>query len=83
MKRLTFENPIDCAGCGACAAICPHKCIEMCKDSLGFNIPRFQYPEKCIDCGLCYKCCPQIEKRENQSCSSYSEYGQNKNRNEF
>ena len=83
MKRLTFENPIDCAGCGACAAICPRKCIEMCKDSLGFNIPRFQYPEKCIDCGLCYKCCPQIEKRENQSCSSYSVYGQNKNRNDL
>lgn len=78
MKRLAFENPIDCAGCGACAAICPCHCIEMGKDTLEFNIPQFAHPERCIDCGLCYRTCPQV-KREKTPQHPFCVYGQNRN----
>lgn len=80
MKRLKFDNPIECSGCGACAAICPRQCIKMKKDSLHFNIPHLEKPEECIDCGLCFKVCPQVKKRENELQKSIWVYGQNKNR---
>ena len=83
MKRLKFDNPIECAGCGACAAICPHLCIKMDKDCLGFNIPRFENQDACIDCGLCSKVCPQNKDRTDTFQKSYWVYGQSKKVNEL
>lgn len=78
MKRLKFDNPLDCAGCGACVSICPRHCIEIVKDDLEFNIARLEHPELCIDCGMCYKVCPQIKHRDNQKLNSVCVYGQSK-----
>lgn len=83
MNRLKFDNPIDCTGCGACAAICPHDCIEIVKDSLGFNISKLVHPDKCIDCGLCSKTCPQTKKSNNQCQKSFCVYGQNLDREQL
>lgn len=83
MNRLKFDNPIDCSGCGACAAICPRHCIEMTKDTLGFNIPNLVNSKECIDCGLCYKTCPQIKKKDDEIQRSLCIYGQNKDKNQL
>lgn len=80
MKRLKFDNPIECSGCGACAAICPRQCIKMKKDSLDFNFPHLEKPDECIDCGLCFKVCPQVKKRVDELQKSIWLYGQNKNK---
>ena len=55
MIRIT--DKAACCGCGACANICPKKCIEMKSDGEGFLYP--QADERvCINCGLCEKVCP-------------------------
>lgn len=46
-----------CTGCGACASICPKKCINMVADKEGFTRPIID-KEACIDCGKCKKICP-------------------------
>lgn len=49
----------SCTGCGACAAICPQKCISMQIDESGFYFPQCE-ANKCIQCGLCEKICPVL-----------------------
>ena len=46
----------NCTACGACVQICPQKCIQLEKDSLGFEYPSIN-AEQCINCGLCEKSC--------------------------
>ncbi|MBQ9082390.1 MAG: Coenzyme F420 hydrogenase/dehydrogenase, beta subunit C-terminal domain [Clostridia bacterium] len=46
-----------CTGCGACAQICPKKCIDMIPDAEGFLRPVIREAE-CIHCGRCRKVCP-------------------------
>lgn len=48
-----------CYGCGACAAVCPVKCIELKPDKrlLGHIYPIID-KSKCIDCGRCVRVCP-------------------------
>ena len=61
---------INCTGCGACAEICPVKCINMGENKLGHIIPVIK-TEKCISCGLCKKKCPQnksVEGRAPKKC---------------
>lgn len=53
---LKIDNPADCCGCTACAAICPHDAITMQPDALGFLYPKVDV-SKCIDCGLCERVC--------------------------
>ena len=50
----------DCIGCGACAQVCPSKCIEV-RDDVGASPPRrvlVQHFDACIMCGQCERYCP-------------------------
>ena len=50
----------DCIGCGACAQVCPPKCIEV-TDDLESDPPRrtlVQHFDACIMCGQCERYCP-------------------------
>jgi len=50
----------DCTGCGACAEVCPPKCIEVI-DDLDASPPKrvlVQHLDACIVCGQCERYCP-------------------------
>ena len=50
----------QCIGCGACAQVCPSKCIEV-VDELAAEPPRrtlVQHFDACIMCGQCARYCP-------------------------
>lgn len=46
-----------CTGCGACAAVCPKRCIAMNGDEEGFLRPVID-DSVCIHCGACTRVCP-------------------------
>ena len=49
-----------CIGCGACAQVCPPKCIDVI-DDLESSPPRrilVQHLDACILCGQCERYCP-------------------------
>lgn len=46
-----------CAGCTACASICPKKCIQMQSDEEGFLYPVTDV-KSCVGCGACENVCP-------------------------
>lgn len=53
-------NADGCTGCGACAQVCPPKCIEVI-DDLGSSPPKrilVQHLDACIVCGQCERYCP-------------------------
>ena len=54
---INIQNPQDCCGCEACAAVCPRQCISMQENEEGFLYPLVDV-SKCIQCGLCNKVCP-------------------------
>ena len=57
-------NQAFCAGCGACAAICPANALKMELDESGFFKPkRF---DSCIQCGKCVAICPSLNFVENK-----------------
>ena len=50
----------DCTGCGACAEVCPPKCIEVI-DDISSSPPKrvlVQHLDSCILCGQCERYCP-------------------------
>ncbi|MFC1461837.1 4Fe-4S dicluster domain-containing protein [Verrucomicrobiota bacterium] len=50
----------DCMGCGACAEVCPSKCIDV-SDDISANPPArslLQHLDACICCGQCERYCP-------------------------
>jgi len=50
----------DCIGCGACAEVCPPKCIDVI-DELAPAAPKrrlVQHLDACIWCGQCERYCP-------------------------
>lgn len=52
-----------CTGCGACANICPKKCIELEEDECGFEYPHV-FRAACVNCGLCENVCPLMKDEE-------------------
>lgn len=52
-----------CAGCSACASICPKQCIKMKADPNGFKYPALIHPASCIECGMCERACPVLNER--------------------
>lgn len=46
-----------CTSCGACAYVCPKKCITMGENELGIIYPIMDDTD-CISCKLCHKVCP-------------------------
>jgi polysaccharide pyruvyl transferase WcaK-like protein/coenzyme F420-reducing hydrogenase beta subunit len=64
--RTALADKKTCSGCGACAAVCPSKCIKMEESKEGFLYPNVDYT-KCTDCGLCRKVCIVNQKIESKS----------------
>ena len=68
-------NKINCIGCGACAEICPKKCISLAKDRKGFLVASVDV-EQCIKCNKCDSVCPNktaVSKTEPKEClAAYS-----------
>lgn len=60
---VSVTNKSLCVGCGACADICPRKCINMTYDGEGFLYPDIE-ESSCSDCGLCTGVCPVINAPE-------------------
>lgn len=60
---INITQKANCCGCGACAQVCPKKCITMEPDSEGFLYPVVD-TQTCVDCGLCEKVCPILNKAE-------------------
>lgn len=56
-------NEAGCIGCGACAEVCPPKCIDVI-DELDSTPPKrllVQHLDACIWCGQCERYCPTRE----------------------
>ena len=53
----------DCIGCGACAQVCPPKCIDIIDelDSIPPKRQLVQHLDACIWCGQCERHCPTGE----------------------
>ena len=54
---IVIKDKSKCAGCTACASICPQHCISMVEDEESFVFPKVDI-EKCIHCDRCDKVCP-------------------------
>lgn len=52
VAKLEFF-PEQCAGCGACVAVCPHRVW-----GLQDGLPRIKEKDACMECGACAKNCP-------------------------
>ena len=60
--NISFMDESSCCGCGACAYICPAKCIEIIENSRGFSLPIVG--DGCIECGRCLAICPSLDGGE-------------------
>ncbi len=61
-----------CTGCGACAYVCPKKCIAMAEDDIGAIYPNID-ESKCIRCQKCKQACPQLKRQEcSRSLKAYA-----------
>lgn len=60
---IEIKDKSKCCGCGACANICPHNCIEMKPDKEGFLHPQVDR-EACIRCGLCIRACQYLQEKK-------------------
>lgn len=69
---LHVKKQKDCCGCGACAAICPKKCITIqSEEGTGFHYPQLTKSEECIHCNQCNTVCPY--EQSHNVCHSVGE----------
>ena len=59
IEEMIAKNRADCAGCEACANVCPKNAIEMKADAEGFYYPIIDH-KKCVQCGKCDRTCPVL-----------------------
>ena len=52
MIIMAFKITEECIKCGACAALCPQKCISEGEEKYKID------EAKCIECGQCASVCP-------------------------
>lgn len=45
---------VSCIFCGACARVCPSRCIEVDAKGCSFSCD----PNACVQCGICEEACP-------------------------
>lgn len=55
-----------CAGCGACAVICPKNAIALKENTAGFYEAVID-GESCAHCGQCAEICPRLSDKEGRS----------------
>lgn len=60
-NMIDITEKRNCCGCGACAQICPKKCITMKSDIEGFLYPVVD-KSNCIGCNLCDSVCQYKNK---------------------
>lgn len=61
-------NSDKCFGCGACANICPQRCITFAPDFEGFIQPKVA-ETVCTKCGLCDSVCPIANDKAGHTCN--------------
>ncbi|MEG0523163.1 MAG: Coenzyme F420 hydrogenase/dehydrogenase, beta subunit C-terminal domain [Erysipelotrichaceae bacterium] len=74
---IKITNKDECCGCGACANICPKKCITMTEDQEGFLYPVVEESD-CIDCSLCETVCPILNSSKGSTFEKQGYIIQNK-----
>lgn len=55
-----------CTACGACASVCPLKCIEIKRDCNGFYNPEID-EDRCVKCNRCSKVCPANQRAKGKN----------------
>lgn len=65
VKEMICEKN-KCTGCGACANVCPMKCITMKYSEEGFLYPEVD-ESKCKKCSKCIKTCPSNKNQINNN----------------
>lgn len=70
-------NQDKCIGCGACANVCPAKCIDVVDDIAGETPVRklVHHVDACIWCGQCERYCPTeegIRQSLEYDCAAFS-----------
>ena len=56
---IQLASKAVCSGCGACAAVCPKRCVKMQIDSFGAKYPNID-DSCCVECRRCQSVCPVL-----------------------
>lgn len=74
---VTIVDKSKCSGCHACANVCPKKCINMVRDTEGFEYPVVD-ALSCVHCNLCNEICPIVDSQPaSTSATAYAAVNKN------